>query len=329
MGRSTRAVGKRPSRTTAALLASALSCGLMACATHAQPTVEPAIEPQPEGARYDLHGGRDLTVGDGYRWSHNEYERTTLAWGAGEDEVVESDTYLRYGITANSMVTAVDETNHVVAVTHIIERLYLMEDELLPPGTVLVATFDGDQTVYTVGDDRVGNEIVLYVLERVAGLGDPEKDFETHLRVPETPQPVGARWEIDGPSFFSEVLETDEPLDPALASGEVHFVRVEEVFGTPGVVLEVALLFEGVTQALDEVEPDWELRRSTIQVDGTLIGPQPQEALEVRMEMSRRISQAWYDPALEREGTSTRYTELSMGRRELTAHEQTLLGFEE
>jgi hypothetical protein len=309
-------------------LALILGCSAVGAYPIAAQDTPPAVA---QAELYDLDTGRDLAAGDGYRWSYNEYERTTLSWGEGDEATVESDTYLRFGITANSLVTESDEEHGVIAVRHIIERLYLMDDDLLPPGTVLVATLDADEdkTVYTVGDDRIRNETLLYVLNRVARLDRSDKDYVTHLRVPEEPQPVGTRWEVDGPGFFREAFETEAELDPTMASGEVYFARVEDLFGSPGLVMEVSMLFEGVIDELAPEEPEVELRASTVRFEATMIGPQSDDGIGLRVELNRRTEQTWFDSDAEREGHYTFYTEVSMGQRELTESEQVLLGFKE
>lgn len=301
---------------------------------------DPAQDTAPQAARYQIHSEYDQDAGDAYRWSSNEYVRTTITRGdadpagGGEGLDVESDTYLKYGILANSYVESVEEVDsgrRTLAVTHIIERLYLMEDDLLEPGTVVVATRGEGETIYTIGDDRIENETLLYVLDKFAELHDDAPDgLEAAMRIPDTPQPVGARWEIDGPAYFGALFELEEPPTPTEASGEIHLAAAEDVFGYPGLRLELQFLYDGVPAAAAASRPGSELLSSVGLMEGEMRIAQAEGRIESGLEMQLRITQRWRDPDQEpSEYSVVIYSELSMGQRELTQRERELLGFDE
>ena len=148
------------------------------------------------------------------------------------------------------------------------------------------------------------------------------------LHLPEAPQPVGARWEVDGPALCRGALGMLADVDPALAAGEAHFAGVQDLFGTSGLVLEVGFHFEGTIDAFALARPQWDLQGSTIQIEATALRPQSGTSLASRLEMTARVSQSWYDPAAQRFGRTDRHAEHSRGQRELTEDEQARLGFE-
>jgi hypothetical protein len=110
-------------------------------------------------------------------------------------------------LDATAEILEVTDKGHDLKIKYVVERFVKVlengEAALLPPGRTFTAELKGKETVYTLDEGELTDDLKHH-LDIVAHIGEPDNATPDELYLPKAPQQIGATWKPDGAALAKE-----------------------------------------------------------------------------------------------------------------------------